>query len=292
MYAVTLLTNPASPALNLSTAEALRSAWGGGDLKWLALGEAAEFMVEKVPSNLWDVWEGLQTQGIDLVAQPAEGRRKKMLLADMDSTMIQQECIDELADVAGVGERVKEITAKAMNGELDFEGALTERVGLLKGLPESVIQKVIDERITFMPGGKALLATMKRDGAYAALVSGGFTAFTGYVAETLGFDENRANILQVENGELVGKPGLPILGREAKVAALNEITERLGLAHGEVIAVGDGANDLGMLKLAGAGVALHAKPSVAAECDIRINHGDLTALLYVQGYAKADFADV
>ncbi|MDO6456970.1 phosphoserine phosphatase SerB [Celeribacter halophilus] len=292
MYAVTLLTNPAAPALNLSTAEALRSAWGGGDLKWLALGEAAEFMVEKVPSNLWDVWEGLQTQGIDLVAQPAEGRRKKMLLADMDSTMIQQECIDELADVAGVGERVKEITAKAMNGELDFEGALTERVGLLKGLPESVIQKVIDERITFMPGGKALLATMKRDGAYAALVSGGFTAFTGYVAETLGFHENRANTLLVENGELVGKPGLPILGREAKVAALNEITERLGLAHGEVIAVGDGANDLGMLKLAGAGVALHAKPSVAAECDIRINHGDLTALLYVQGYAKADFADV
>ncbi|WP_417240262.1 phosphoserine phosphatase SerB [Celeribacter halophilus] len=292
MYAVTLLTNPAAPALNLSTAEVLRSAWGGGDLKWLALGEAAEFMVEKVPSNLWDVWEGLQTQGIDLVAQPAEGRRKKMLLADMDSTMIQQECIDELADVAGVGERVKEITAKAMNGELDFEGALTERVGLLKGLPESVIQKVIDERITFMPGGKALLATMKRDGAYAALVSGGFTAFTGYVAETLGFDENRANTLLVENGELVGKPGLPILGREAKVAALNEITERLGLAHGEVIAVGDGANDLGMLKLAGAGVALHAKPSVAAECDIRINHGDLTALLYVQGYAKADFADV
>jgi len=292
MYAVTLLTNPAAPALNLSTAEALRSAWGGGDLKWLALGEAAEFMVEKVPSNLWDVWEGLQTQGIDLVVQPAEGRRKKMLLADMDSTMIQQECIDELADVAGVGERVKEITAKAMNGELDFEGALTERVGLLKGLPESVIQKVIDERITFMPGGKALLATMKRDGAYAALVSGGFTAFTGYVAETLGFHENRANTLLVENGELVGKPGLPILGREAKVAALNEITERLGLAHGEVIAVGDGANDLGMLKLAGAGVALHAKPSVAAECDIRINHGDLTALLYVQGYAKADFADV
>ncbi|WP_417253371.1 phosphoserine phosphatase SerB [Celeribacter sp.] len=292
MYAVTLLTNPAAPALNLSTAEALRSAWGGGDLKWLALGEAAEFMVEKVPSNLWDVWEGLQSQGIDLVAQPAEGRRKKMLLADMDSTMIQQECIDELADVAGVGERVKEITAKAMNGELDFEGALTERVGLLKGLPESVIQKVIDERITFMPGGKALLATMKRDGAYAALVSGGFTAFTGYVAETLGFDENRANTLLVENGELVGKPGLPILGREAKVAALNEITERLGLAHGEVIAVGDGANDLGMLKLAGAGVALHAKPSVAAECDIRINHGDLTALLYVQGYGKADFADV
>ena len=151
---------------------------------------------------------------------------------------------------------------------------------------------MIDERITFMPGGKELLATMKRDGAYCALVSGGFTAFTGYVAEALGFDENRANTLLVENGELVGKPGLPILGREAKVAALEEITARLGLSHDDVMAVGDGANDLGMLKLAGAGVALHAKPSVAAECDIRINHGDLSALLFVQGYARSDFADV
>ena len=292
MYVVTLLTNPAAPALNLSTADALRSAWGGGDLKWLALGEAAEFLVEAVPSNQWDVWEGLQTQGIDLIVQPYENRRKKMLLADMDSTMIQQECIDELADVAGVGDHVKEITAKAMNGELDFEGALTERVGLLKGLPESVIQKVIDERITFMPGGRALLATMKRDAAYCALVSGGFTAFTGYVARTLGFDENRANTLLVENGELVGKPGLPILGRQAKVQALEEITARLGIGEADVIAVGDGANDLGMLTRAGSGVALHAKPSVAAECDIRINHGDLSALLYVQGYAKADFADV
>lgn len=292
MFTCILLTNPAAPALNLTTADALRSAWGGGDLKWLSLGEAAEFSVERVPSNHWDVWEGLQTQGIDLIVVPSEARRKKMLLADMDSTMIQQECIDELADVAGVGERVKEITAKAMNGELDFEGALTERVGLLKGLPESVIQKVIDERITFMPGGKELLATMKRDGAYCALVSGGFTAFTDYVAEALGFDENRANTLLVENGELVGKPGQPILGREAKVAALEEITARLGLAHSDVMAVGDGANDLGMLKLAGAGVALHAKPSVAAECDIRINHGDLSALLFVQGYARSDFASV
>ncbi len=290
MFTCILLTNPAQPALNLTTVDALRSAWGGGDLKWLSLGDAAEFTVEKVPSNQWDVWEGLQGQGIDLIVVPTASRRKKMLLADMDSTMIQQECIDELADVAGVGERVKEITAKAMNGELDFEGALTERVGLLKGLPESVIQKVIDERITFMPGSKELLATMKRDGAYCALVSGGFTAFTGYVAEALGFDENRANTLLVENGELVGKPGLPILGREAKVAALKEITERLGLSHDDVMAVGDGANDLGMLKLAGAGVALHAKPSVAAECEIRINHGDLTALLYVQGYARSDFA--
>jgi len=289
MYAVTLLTDPANPSLSREAVESLRNAWGGGDAQWLATGEAAEFPVTDMPLNRWDVWEALQTQGIDLIVLPAEGRRKKMLLADMDSTMIEQECIDELADVAGVGDHVKAITAKAMNGELDFDGALTERVGLLKDLPETVIQQVITERITFMPGGRELLATMKAHGAYAALVSGGFTAFTGYVAEALGFDENRANTLLVEDGKLVGKPGLPILGREAKVAALKEITARLGLSHDDVMAVGDGANDLGMLGIAGAGVALHAKPSVAAECDIRINHGDLTALLYIQGYAKDEF---
>ncbi|MCW8844081.1 MAG: HAD family phosphatase, partial [Rhodobacteraceae bacterium] len=158
------------------------------------------------------------------------------------------------------------------------------------GLDEGVISEVLETRITLMPGGKSLLATMKANGAYAALVSGGFTAFTSRVAATLGFDENRANTLLVEGGKLSGDVARPILGREAKVKALEEITARLGLSHDDVMAVGDGANDLGMLGLAGAGVALHAKPSVAAECDIRINHGDLTALLYIQGYAKADFA--
>lgn len=206
--------------------------------------------------------------------------------------MIQQECIDELAEVAGVGARVKEITARAMNGELDFEGALTERVGLLKGLDEGVIQQVLDQRITLMPGGKALLATMKANGGYAALVSGGFTAFTASVAATLGFDENRANTLLVADGKLTGEAGRPILGKQAKVEALEQITKRLGIAEADVIAVGDGANDLGMLKRAGTGVALHAKPSVAAECDVRINHGDLTALLYVQGYARDEFVGV
>ncbi len=292
MYTATLLTSPTSANLNPALVDNLRNAWGGGDAIWLAPDEAAEFSLPAMPDNQWDVWADLQKMGVDLVVLPTEGRRKKMLLADMDSTMIEQECIDELADEAGVGERVKDITARAMNGELDFEGALTERVGLLKGLDESVIGKVLAERITFMPGGKALLATMKAQGAYAALVSGGFTAFTAKVARELGFDENRANTLLAEEGKLTGGVGRPILGREAKVQALKEITERLGLAHDDVMAVGDGANDLGMLGLAGAGVALHAKPSVAAECDIRINHGDLTALLYIQGYAKSDFEGV
>ena len=288
MFIATLIARPGllDPALALS----LRNAWGGGDVQWLAPDEAADFALAEVPGNLWQVWDELQAMGVDLAVQRIEGRRKKMLLADMDSTMIRQECIDELADAAGVGDRVKEITARAMNGDLDFEGALTERVGLLKGLPETVIAEVLESRITLMPGGPALLATMKAHGAHAALVSGGFTAFTTRIAATLGFDEHRANSLLVENGHLTGEVGRPILGRAAKVQALDEITARLGITPEDVLAVGDGANDLGMLQRAGTGVALHAKPSVQAQCDIRVNHGDLTALLYLQGYARTEFA--
>ncbi|MDD9717829.1 phosphoserine phosphatase SerB [Dinoroseobacter sp. PD6] len=290
MFVATLLTDPAAPALEEAMVTALRDAWGGGDARWLAAGEAAEFPLQAVPGNLWQVWADLQGQRVDLVVQPAAGRRKAMLLADMDSTMIRQECIDELADEAGVGPRVAEITARAMNGELDFEGALRERVGLLAGLDAAVIDRVLETRIDLMPGGRALVATMKRDGAYAALVSGGFTAFTARVAALLGFDENRANTLEIVDGVLTGRVIEPILGRAAKVAALEEITARLGISEADVMAVGDGANDLGMLGRAGAGVALHAKPVVAAECDRRINFGDLSALLFLQGYSRADFA--
>ena len=289
MYIATLLTNPQTPILERATVEAVRNAWGGGDAVWLEPGVAAEFPLESMPLNRWEVWEGLQGLRVDLVVQAAEGRRKRVLLADMDSTMIEQECIDELADEAGVGARVAEITKAAMNGELDFEGALRERVGLLKGLPVAVIDRVIRDRITLMPGGPALVATMKAHGAYAALVSGGFTAFTSRIAGVLGFDENRANTLN-SNGDLLdGTVAEPILGRQAKVDALVDITKRLNIPEAAVMAVGDGANDLGMLKRAGAGVALHAKPVVAAECDIRINHGDLTALLFVQGYRREEF---
>lgn len=286
-YTATLIARPGT--LDPALVESLRNAWGGGDALWLSPDEAAEFSLAEIPGNRWDVWQSLQDSRVDLVVQPTEGRRKKMLLADMDSTMIHQECIDELAEEAGVGARVKQITARAMNGELDFDGALRERVGLLDGLPETVIAKVLAERITLMPGGPTLLATMKADGAYAALVSGGFTAFTTAIAAKLGFDENRANTLEVANGHLTGNVTPPILGREAKVSALTEITSRLNISPTEVLAVGDGANDLGMLHLAGSGVALHAKPSVQAECNIRINHGDLTALLYLQGYGRSEF---
>jgi phosphoserine phosphatase len=293
MFVATLFRAPASPGLDPSLVESLRNAWGGGAAaRWLNPGIAAEFDLPAMPDNRWQVWEDLQALGIDLCVQPVLGRRKAMLLADMDSTMIRQECIDELADMAGVGARVADITARAMNGELDFDGALKERVGLLKGLPESVIAQVLAERITFMPGGKTLIATMKAHGGHAALVSGGFTAFTTAVAQALGFDEHRANTLLAEGGRLTGHVGMPILGKQAKVDALNQITARLGISPAQVIAVGDGANDLGMLHLAGSGVALHAKPSVAAQCDLRVNHGDLTALLYLQGYSVQDFADV
>ena len=290
MFTVTLLTNPETPVLERMTVETLRNAWGGGDARWLEPAVAAEFDMPMVPDNRWQVWEDLQALRVDLIVQATAGRKKRLLLADMDSTMIQQECIDELADEAGVGAHVAGITARAMNGELDFEAALRERVGLLKGLPEAVIERVYQDRITFMPGGKALLATMKAHGGYAALVSGGFTAFTARVAEALGFDENRANTLNAENGALDGTVGMPILGKQAKLDALLEITARLGITPDEAMAVGDGANDLAMLNRAGAGVALHAKPSVAAQCDIRVNHGDLTALLFMQGYARAEFA--
>jgi phosphoserine phosphatase len=289
MFICTLLTSPAQPSLDPALVESLRNAWGGGDAVWLSPDEAAEFSLASIPDNQWDVWADVQQLGVDLIIQPSAERRKKMLLADMDSTMIQQECIDELADEAGVGERVKDITARAMNGELGFDGALRERVGLLKGLNADVIKTVLSTRITMMPGGATLLATMKKNGGYAALVSGGFTAFTQHVAETLGFDENRANTLIVDGGVLTGDVGAPILGKQAKVDALEQITARFGLTDADVLAVGDGANDLGMLHRAGTGVALHAKPSVAAECNVRINHGDLTALLYLQGYARNEF---
>ena len=288
MFAVTLISERGR--LRPADVEALRRAWDGGRAAWLAPEEAAEFAVAAMPPDFESVWEEMQAGGADLAVQPERGRRKRLLIADMDGTMIRQECIDELAEEAGAGDRVREITERAMNGELDFESALIERVRLLGGLPEAVIGRVLEERIDHAPGAAALVATMKANGAHCALVSGGFEAFAGAVARGLGFDESRANRLLAKDGRLTGEVRRPILGRGAKVAALEELAARLGISPADAIAVGDGANDLGMLARAGTGVALRAKPAVARQCRIRVNHGDLTALLFLQGHARSAFA--
>ncbi len=287
MHVATLIAK--AGGLDPALVHSLRNAWGGGDAQWLSPDEAAAFHIQAQPANADDVWRSLQGEGVDLVIQPIANRRKKMLIADMDSTMIQQECIDELADEAGVGARVADITARAMNGELDFEGAIDERVGLLAGLGADIIDHVLNTRITYMPGGRALVQTMKAQGAFAALVSGGFTAFTAKVAADLGFDENRANTLGIQEGRLTGKVVRPILGQEAKLDALNDMTARLGIDPADALAVGDGMNDLLMLSRAGTGVALHGKPALQDKCAVKINHGDLTALLFIQGYARDEF---
>ena len=227
---------------------------------------------------------------IDVNIVRAANQRKKLLVADMDSTMIAQECIDELADAAGTGDQVKAITKRAMNGELEFEEALRERVATLKDLPSGVIGDVISSRITFMPGGRELIATMRQTGAYCALISGGFKHFTAYVGAELGFHEHQANELVIKDNVLTGKVTDPILGRDAKVAALQRISKDFGFSMDQTIAVGDGANDIPMLHTAGMGVAIHAKPAVKQQVDIQIEHGDLTALLYLQGFGRDEFA--
>jgi len=291
-FVATLVANPSNPVLTTAIAEKAADAVKASGLYWLADGIACDIALRDdsdIHAARDTILAVIAGAPIDLAVQEAETRRKKLLIADMDSTMIGQECIDELAAEVGLKDKVAAITARAMNGEIAFEPALRERVALLKGLPASVIGDVIEKRITLTPGGRELIATMKAKGYYTALVSGGFTVFTSRIAETLGFDENRANILLAADGRLTGEVAEPILGKQAKVDALVEISARLGISPEEAMAVGDGANDLGMLHLSGAGVALHAKPAVAAEAKIRIDHGDLTALLYLQGYRKSDF---
>ncbi len=289
----TLIAHPSNPVLEKAFGERAAEAVNASGLYWLADGIACD-LVLKDASDAAEAEATLRALigalPIDVAIQDQDSRRKKFLIADMDSTMIAQECIDELADVVGLKDKVSEITARAMNGEIAFEPALRERVALLKGLPISVVDEVIEKRITLTSGGAELIATMKAKGFYSALVSGGFTVFTSRIADMLGFDENRANILIEKDGILTGEVSEPILGKQAKVDALIDIAGKLAITPDDVMAVGDGANDLGMIELAGAGVALHAKPSVAAQARIRIDHGDLTALLYLQGYRKTDFA--
>ncbi|MCC8977100.1 phosphoserine phosphatase SerB, partial [Bradyrhizobium brasilense] len=280
----TLICNPASPALESTIVDGARAVLPSpGPAQWLFNEVAADIPFEGEDSSrdgIKTIEERLrQARGdlpIDIVVQPRIARRKKLFLADMDSTMIGQECIDELADFAGLKAHVAAITERAMRGEIEFESALRERVALLKGLPVSVVDEVLDKRITLTPGGRELVMTMRAHGAYTCLISGGFTLFTKVVAAKVGFQENRANQLQVVDGKLTGEVVEPILGRATKLATLIELTESFDLDEIDTLVVGDGANDLGMIQAAGLGVAYHAKPAVAAAAAVRIDHGDLT----------------
>ena len=267
---------------------------GAGGSAWLEDGVAVDIPFSAPRAALSDLRGAIEAAigeaPLDLVLQPIAGRRKALLLADMDSTVIGQECIDELADFAGLKAKVAGITERAMRGELPFEPALRERVALLRGLPVSVVDRVLAERIRLTEGGPALVRTMRAHRAYSALVSGGFTLFTGPIAERIGFDEHRSNVLLVEDGVLAGTVAEPILGREAKLDRLVALRAERGLSPEAVMAVGDGANDLAMLGEAGLGVAFRAKPAVAAVAHARIDHCDLSALLFAQGYRRHEFA--
>jgi phosphoserine phosphatase len=288
----TLIATPSEPAVTEEIVNLAARALGQEtERAVLARGIAADLLVsdttgaQAVEATLRHALDG---KPIDIVVQPRAHRRKRLFLADMDSTMIGQECIDELADYVGLKREVSEITERAMRGEVAFEPALRERVALLKNLPVSVVDEIIEKRITLTPGGTALVRTMRGNGAYTCLVSGGFTLFTGPIGAKIGFHEDRSNRLILDGEKLAGTVEEPILGREAKLATLIELRQRFGLAHDETMAVGDGANDLAMLGEAGLGVAFRAKPAVAAAAHARIAHADLSALLYVQGYRAED----
>jgi phosphoserine phosphatase len=291
----TLICNPANPALDSTIVDgALSVLPSPGPAQWLFHEVAVDIPfagsedIRAIESRLRQARGDLP---IDIVVQPAAFRRKKLFLADMDSTMIGQECIDELADFAGLKAHVAQITERAMRGEIEFEPALRERVALLKDLPVGVVDEVLQNRITATAGGRALVMTMRASGAYTCLISGGFTLFTNAVADRIGFQENRANQLKVRDGKLTGEVTEPILGRAAKLATLLELREAFDLDEIDTMVAGDGANDLGMIEAAGLGVAYRAKPAVAAAAAARIDHGDLTALLYIQGYRREEFVE-
>lgn len=252
--------------------------------------DAAEIGFDGEATAIRDaVRASLASAPVDVNVVPSTNRAKRLLISDMDSTIIPVECIDEIADFAGVKDRVSEITERAMQGELDFDGALRERVGLLKGLSVDALEKTYAERISLNPGAAELVGRMRQAGALTALVSGGFTYFTERVAADAGFERHQANTLLIADERLTGDVADPILGREAKLTALRAFTAELGVSPADAVAVGDGANDLAMIEAAGLGVAYRAKPAVAARADARLDHSDLKAILYLQGFAAPGF---
>ncbi|WP_237152405.1 phosphoserine phosphatase SerB [Oryzibacter oryziterrae] len=288
----TLVSSPANPQVSVARVAQATALLGSNGHRILNPGVAVEMDVghdidpAEAERRLRETFADV---ALDLAVLPADDRAKRLLVADMDSTMIGQECIDELAAYAGLKEHVAAITERAMRGEIAFEPALRERVALLKGLPISIVDEVLAERITLTPGGIELIRTMRANGAYCALVSGGFTVFTSRIRAMIGFNEDRSNTLLTEAGHLIGEVADPILGKEAKLASLIELRDRLALPHSATIAIGDGANDLAMIEESGLGIAYHAKPKVAAEARVRIDHSDLTAVLYFQGFAVGEF---
>ncbi len=292
-FVLVLATDPDAPALTAALAEAARDAVAGTSPVWLAADTACDIALPDGPGESRTIEASARSSlggaPVDVAVVPAARRRKRLLVADMDSTIIGQECIDELADVVGIKPHIAEITERAMRGELEFEPALRERVALLEGMDVGAVERVLAERITLNPGARALVATMRANGAYTALVSGGFTMFTSRIADLAGFHENRANELIVDGGRLTGLVAEPILGREAKRRRLEELRSELRLDSRDTLAVGDGANDLSMLEAAGLGVAFRAKPAVAEMAGARIDHAGLTGLLFLQGYRSDEF---
>jgi phosphoserine phosphatase len=289
----TLVADPSKEPLSEATVDRAAQALRGVERRrWLDEGVAADLVFTgDLRAKRAALEESLSGEAIDIIVQPLAHRRKRLLVADMDSTLIGQECVDELADVAGVGGRVATITERAMRGEVAFAPALRERVALLAGMSETVIQDVLKDRIRLNPGARTLVKTMRANGAYVAIVSGGFRQFTRAIRQRLGADEDRANTLMIEGGKLTGEVIEPILGEGAKLGALKEIAAAMGLTLDDTLAVGDGANDLPMLQAAGLGVAYRAKPKVAANAHARVEHTDLAALLYAQGFARKDFVE-
>jgi phosphoserine phosphatase len=257
-----------------------------GHQEWLEDGVALDVWHDAPLENPAALQATMALSRIDMITQPSAQRRKKLLIADMDSTLIEQECIDEMAAALGIKDQIAGITARAMNGELDFKAALNERVALLKGLREEELQQVYDERITLMPGAKVLAETMRANGAHLVIVSGGFTFFTALVREALSFHEAHSNVLEIEDGQLTGRVTPPLFDSQSKLNTLNHLLATRQLSAEDVLAIGDGANDIPMLQAAGLGVACHAKPVVQEQCAARLNFNDLSALLYVQGYRK------
>jgi len=287
MPVLCLIANPIDSELDPDLAAAVVQQTGG-ELNWLDHSIACEIIDPLSTEALSLARAVIGTRKVDAALVPSEGRRKPILIADMDSTMINEECIDELAAALGIKDQVADITDRAMRGELDFAAALDTRVALLKGLERRVIEEVRRERITLAPGGRALIQTMKAYGAYTALVSGGFTYFADFFAKRIGFDEAVANVLEFDGDRLTGTVAKPIVDKTTKRQRLIALAAERNVPLERTMAVGDGANDLDMIAIAGFGVALHAKPAVAAEAGIRIDHADLTALLYLQGYADED----